>query len=101
LLEQIWLPLPAFDALAASDTAAWGDLLYPVYAERCGVFVQRAVDEITFAPFTAAQARPLGLAPGHPAAVVTRSAFDLAGRCVEHRITRGDAHAFHYTVTLT
>lgn len=101
LLEQIWLPLPQFQALASSDTAVWGDLLYPAYAERCGVFVQRAVDEITFAPLTAAQSRPLGLVAGHPAAVVTRSAFDLAGRCVEYRITRGDAHAFHYTVTLT
>jgi GntR family transcriptional regulator len=101
LLEQIWLPLPQFQALASSDTAAWGDLLYPAYAERCGVFVQRAVDEITFAPLTAAQSKPLGLVAGHPAAVVTRSAFDLAGRCVEYRITRGDAHAFHYTVTLT
>jgi GntR family transcriptional regulator len=101
LLEQIWLPMPQFEALAGSDTAAWGDLLYPVYAERCGVFVQRAVDEITFAPLTAAQAKPLGLVAGHPAAVVTRCAFDLAGRCVEHRVTRGDANAFHYTVTLT
>ena len=31
----------------------------------------------------------------------TRQAYDLGGRCVEFRITRGDAHAFHYTVTLT
>jgi GntR family transcriptional regulator len=65
------------------------------------VQVQRAVDEIGFAPLSAAHARPLGLAAGHPAAVVSRSAFDLAGRCVEHRITRGDGLAFHYTVTLT
>jgi GntR family transcriptional regulator len=101
LLEQIWLPLPEFQALADGATADWGDLLYPAYAERCGVQVQRAVDEISFAPLSAAQARPLGLAAGHPAAVVSRSAFDLAGRCVEHRITRGDAHAFHYSVTLT
>lgn len=101
LIEQIWLPLPAFQALADGASADWGDLLYPAYADRCGVHVQRAVDEIGFAPLSAAHARPLGLAAGHPAAVVTRSAFDLAGRCVEHRVTRGDAQAFHYTVTLT
>lgn len=101
LLEQIWLPLPLFQLLAEGDTADWGDLLYPAYSDRCGVQVQRAVDEIGFAPLSAAQARPLGLAAGHPAAVVSRSAFDLAGRCVEYRITRGDAQAFHYTVTLT
>lgn len=101
LLEQIWLPLPGFAALIEGDPADWGDLLYPAFAERCGVCVRRAVDEIGFAPLSAAHARPLGLAAGHPAAVVSRSAFDLAGRCVEHRITRGDANAFHYTVTLT
>jgi GntR family transcriptional regulator len=101
LLEQIWLPLPRFAALIDGDPADWGDLLYPAFAERCGVRVQRAVDEIGFAPLSAVHARPLGLTAGHPAAVVTRSAFDLAGRCVEHRITRGDANAFHYTVTLT
>jgi GntR family transcriptional regulator len=30
-----------------------------------------------------------------------RSAYDVTGRCVEHRISRGDAHAFHYTVSIT
>ncbi len=101
LLEDIWLPLPLFDALADGPTAAWGDLLYPLFAQRCGVHVARAVDEIAFGTATAAQARALQLSAGHPCAVVTRRAFDLAGRCVELRHTRGDAHAFHYTVTLT
>jgi len=32
---------------------------------------------------------------------VTRQAYDLAGRCAELRITRADAFAFHYTVTIT
>ncbi len=101
LLEQIWLPLPDFAPLAELPLAQWDDLLYPMYAARCGVHVHRAVDEISFSSLGAAQARPLGLAPGHPAAVVGRSAYDLSGRCVEWRISRGDAHAFHYTVTLT
>src|SRR4051812_10884200 len=42
LLEEIWLPLPAFDALVEGDPREWGDLLYPLYAERCGVHVHRA-----------------------------------------------------------
>jgi GntR family transcriptional regulator len=63
--------------------------------------VQRAVDDIGFGLLAAAQARLLALPAGHPAAVVTRQAYDLSGRCVEWRTTRGDAHAFHYTVTLT
>ncbi|MES2399581.1 MAG: GntR family transcriptional regulator [Pseudomonadota bacterium] len=99
--EEIWLPLPMFAELADSDTAAWGDLLYPLFAERCGIYIHRAVDEIAFGTLTAAQARHLALSAGHPCALVTRSAYDLAGHCVEVRFTRGDAHAFHYTVTIT
>ena len=101
LLEQIWLPLPDFEALASGPTDAWGDLLYPLYAQRCSRPVHRAVDEIGFAALAAGHAALLGLAAGSPAAVVTRQAFNLAGRCIEHRVTRGDALAFHYTVTIT
>lgn len=101
VLEEIWLPLPLFARLAEDDTAAWGDLLYPLFAERCGVHVHRAIDEISFGVLTAGQARHLSLAAGHPCALVTRSAYDLAGRCIETRFTRGDAHAFNYTITIT
>ena len=101
VLEHIWLPLPEFEPLAASDAGDWGDLLYPLYAERCGVRVHRAMDEIGFGSLSTTQARHLGLAAGHPCAVVKRTAHDIAGRCVEVRITRGDAHAFRYAVTLT
>lgn len=101
LHEQIWLPLPLFAALADSDPAHWGDLLYPLFAERCGVHVQRAVDTIGFGNLGAVHARALRLPAGHPCARVQRQAYDLAGRCVEWRITQGDAHAFHYTVSIT
>jgi GntR family transcriptional regulator len=101
VFEEIWLPLPLFTEVAESDTAAWGDLLYPLFAERCGIHVHRVVDEISFAALTATQARHLALAAGHPCALVTRNAYDLAGHCVEVRFTRGDAHAFHYTVAIT
>lgn len=101
LLEDIHLPLALFQPLADSPTGEWNDLLYPMFAQRCGVHVQRAVDEIGFGTFSAGQAAHLGLPAGHPAARVVRRAFDLAGRCVETRTTLGDAHAFHYAVTIT
>lgn len=101
LVEDLWLPLPAFDALAHGATDDWGDLLYPLYAARCGLHVHRALDTIRFEPLGAAHARLLALEPGHPCASVERVAFDLAGRPLEFRRTRGDAHAFRYTVTLT
>ncbi|MFG5408284.1 UTRA domain-containing protein [Piscinibacter sakaiensis] len=101
LLEEIWLPLPLFAALAEGDPAGWDDLLYPMFAQRCGVHVARAIDEIGFCAAAAAQAAVLGLPAGHPCARVQRRAFDLGGRCVESRRSLGDAHAFHYTVAIT
>lgn len=100
LHEEIWLPLPLFAPLLDGDPADWGDLLYPAFAERCGVHVHRAVDAISFASLGAAHARALHLATGHPCARVQRQAFDRVGRCVEWRTTLGDAHAFHYTVSI-
>jgi GntR family transcriptional regulator len=101
LLEELWLPLPLFNALVDSEPASWGDLLYPYFAERCGVHVHRVVDQISFAQLNATDARALKLDIGHPCALVQRQAYDLAGRCVEWRITRGDAMAFRYTVSIT
>lgn len=101
VFEEIWLPLPLFSRLATGDPAGWSDLLYPLFAERCGVHVHRAVDTIGFGSLASAQARALRLPAGHPCARVQRQAFDLSGRCVEWRITQGDANAFHYTVSIT
>lgn len=101
LYEQIWLPLPLFAPLTDGATDDWGDLLYPMFAQRCGVHVHRAVDTIGFGSLGAAEARALRLPAGHSGARVQRQAFDLAGRCVEWRSTVGDANAFHYTVSIT
>ena len=97
LLESIALPLPLFAPLAASEPADWGDLLYPEYQRRCGVVVHRAEDELSFDTLGASNARRLGLTKGHPCVRVRRQAFDLAGRCVEARVTLGDAFDFQYT----
>ncbi len=101
LFEELWLPLDLFGPLANDDLSAWDDLLYPMFARRVQVHVHRALDDIGFAQLSAMQAQHLGLPAGHPCAQVQRSAFDLTGRCVEVRTTTGDAHAFHYTVTIT
>lgn len=102
LLERIWLPLPDYAVLVDDDPDAWGDLLYPMYAARCGLTVHRAVECIEFGqPASAEDAALLELAPEQPCAVVTRSAFDVGGRCIEWRVTWGDARAFQFTVQLT
>ena len=82
----------------------WGDLLYPLFAERCGVHVHRAVDTIGFGSLAAAQARALRLPAGHPCARVQRQAFDLAGplRRVAHharRCQRLPLHRLHHLRT--
>lgn len=101
LLEELWLPLDLFEPLADDDLAGWDDLLYPMFARKLQVHIHRALDDIGFGQLSATQARHLGLTAGHPCARVQRSAYDLSGRCVEWRTTRGDAHAFHYTVNIT
>ncbi len=97
LLETIVLPLPLFGPLADSDTEDWDDLLYPMYQQRCGVVVHHAQDDLRFAQLNVTQASRLKLEPGHPCVLVERQAFDVAGRCVERRTTRGDAFSFTYT----
>ncbi len=100
LLETIILPLPLFGALADLDTDAWDDLLYPMYQQRCGVVIQKTQDSLSFSQLNATQAKRLKLAAAHPCVLVERQAFDMAGRCVELRTTRGDAFAFKYTAQL-
>lgn len=97
LLESIWLPLPRCEGLQQLPPAQWGDLLYPLLGSACGITVQRAVDEVTFRTLAPDEAALLALPDAHPCAVVTRHAFDLAGHCIEYRLTRGDAFAFRYT----
>jgi GntR family transcriptional regulator len=100
LLEQLTLPLPLFDALTLSDTAAWDDLLYPMYQRVCNVSIYRAEDTLGFGLLSAEQATLLQLDAGHPCAQVQRRAFDMHGHCVELRTTLGDAFAFQYTAQI-
>lgn len=97
LLEHLWLPLPAFNALQASDTTTWGDLLYPLYQRLCGITVNKAEDDLRFGLLTREQSALMRLDSGHPCVQVQRRAFDLTGRCIELRNTLGDAFAFQYT----
>ena len=100
LLESIWLPLPRCAALQDTPVAEWGELLYPLLSQRCGITVHRAMDEVTFRLLDADEADLLALPVSHPCALVTRQAFDIQGHCIEYRLTRGDAYAFRYTAEI-
>jgi GntR family transcriptional regulator len=88
LLESIALPLPLFGNLADSDTHNWDDLLYPIH---------KTQDHLSFSQLNSTQAKRLNLPVLHPCVLVERQAYDMSGRCVELRTTRGDAFAFKYT----
>jgi GntR family transcriptional regulator len=96
LLETLWVPHGPFKALLDVDKKDFSPLMYPMYAERLGITVNRAVDELSVDRLSAAQARTLDLPVGHPALRVERVAFDLAGRRIEFRVTIGNADHFRY-----
>jgi len=100
LIESIWLPLPRCAPLQDLPVSDWGDLLYPLLWQQCGITVHRAMDEVTFRPLGAEEAASLALPDGHPCALVTRQAYDIQGQCIEYRLTRGDAYAFRYTADI-
>ena len=100
LVETIRLALPPFEPLADLPLTQWGDLLYPLYQQHAGVTVIRAQDELSFSLLGALDAAALRLSERHPCVLVMRRAFDLQGRCVELRHTRGDAFSFHYSAQL-
>lgn len=96
LLETIWLPHGLFSPLLEIKPSEFAPLVYPMYAERLGITVNRVVDELSFSRLSSPQARVLDLPVGHPALRVERVAFDLAGRRVEFRTTVGNADNFRY-----
>src|SRR3569833_3550514 len=61
LAEEIWLQQSRFAAILEIDTAEFGDLLYPLYEERCGEVVVSAEEVLTVEIANEMQARLLQL----------------------------------------
>jgi GntR family transcriptional regulator len=100
LAEEIWLPKSHFEALLALQPEDFGDLLYPLYEERCGQIVVSADENLSIELATAMQARLLRLDEGAPLIVIERLAFDLERHPIEWRRSRGPATRFHYHVEI-
>lgn len=100
LLEDIWLPLPAFAALADVDPDDFGDLLYPAYEQRCGIVVARAEEVLTVRKAAAGEALLLRCKKNDPLVVVERTARAHDGSAVEWRRSRGGADDFRYRVEI-
>lgn len=100
LAEEIWLPLPRFDAIAALRLDQFEDLLYPLY-ERCSRQVVASATEILRVDQADARtASTLGIALSSPLIRVQRTAFDFAGVPIEWRSTSGAATGFEYQIEI-
>lgn len=100
LAEEIVLPFQPFRAFLRLPADAVGPLLYPVYAEACGIVIARAEETITFGPCPAVPARLLRKRAGSPAVAIERVAYGLDGRPKEWRRSWGPAELFHYRVEI-
>ncbi len=89
LAEEIWLQKSRFEAVLALAPEDFGDLLYPLYEERCGQIVVSADENLSVELATAMQARLLRL-----------EAFDLERHPIEWRRSRGPATRFRYHVEI-
>ncbi|MCC8963992.1 GntR family transcriptional regulator [Bradyrhizobium sp. Pear76] len=96
LAEEIWLERSRFEAILSLDTAEFGDLLYPLYEDRCGQVVVSADEILTVEIANEMQSRLLRLEANAPLIMVERLAFDLERRPIEWRRSRGPADRFRY-----
>lgn len=100
LAESIWLPRARFEALLDLDTSEFGDLLYPLYEERCGQVIASAEEDLTAEAVDDVHARLLQLQPGAPVIVVERVALGYDRQPLEWRRSRGSAARFRYHVEI-
>ena len=100
LAEEIWLSADRFKALLTLHPSEFGDLLYPLYDERCGQVVVSANETLTVELANPMRARLLKQEPGAPLIVIERLAFDLEKQPIEWRRSRGAASKFRYHVEI-
>lgn len=100
VLEDIWLPRSRFGPLLEIDPREFGDLLYPLYEQYCGVMVASARETLSAEAVAARPARWLQLEPGAPVIVIERVALSADRRPVEWRQSVGPASEFRYQVEI-
>ena len=100
LLEEIWLPFARFSALMTLELADFGNLLYPLFEERCGQTVASAQETLTAESADAVTAAHLGITQGKPVIVIERLAFGYDQKPLEWRRSLGPADGFRYRVDI-
>lgn len=100
LAEDIVLPLAPFRSFLDVPPTEVGPLLYPVYADRCGIFITRAEEVITIVPCPAPEARLLRCRAGASVVCIERLAFSLDDTPREWRRSYGPAARFRYRIDI-
>lgn len=99
-IEDIWLPLPKFNALLEIDPSEFPALLYPLYEQQCGLAVVSAKEELMVEKVSPEHARVLGIEPNDPVILIERITSDVTGQPLEWRRSRGAAEKFRYQVNI-
>lgn len=100
LLEEIWLPHARFGALMRIDLPDFGNLLYPLYEERCGQTIASAQETLTVESADAKVANQLHMQADQPVVVIDRLAFGYDRQPLEWRRSRGRADRFRYQIDI-
>ena len=100
LAESIWLPKAKFAALLDIDTDDFGDLLYPLYEQRCGQVIASAEETLTAEAVSDHNARLLQLPAGAVVIVIERVALGYDRLPLEWRRSHGPADQFRYHVEI-
>lgn len=100
LLEEIWLPHARFGALMHIDFPDFGDLLYPLYEERCGQTIASAQETLTVESAQAPVAEQLHIHAMQPVVVIDRLALGYDRHPLEWRRSRGRADRFRYQIEI-
>jgi GntR family transcriptional regulator len=100
ILETILLPAARFPGFALPVGREMQDELYVLYQRDFAVTVARAEERLAAVLATPEQAATLTLPPGTPLLEIARTAFDVAGRPVERRVTLLDTTSYRYVSAL-
>jgi GntR family transcriptional regulator len=96
VLDDLWLPGPAFKGLTLERMESWRGPLYRLFEAEFAVHMVRAEEKLRAVAATADDAALLGVAPGTPLLSVERLSYTYGDRPVELRRGLYVTTAHHY-----
>jgi GntR family transcriptional regulator len=100
MVEDIWLPRDPFQDFLKVPLDEIGALLYPAYANICGLVIVDVKEAITVEKADHETAKMLQIEPSEPIVIIERTAFGYEGNPLEWRRSKGRASQFQYHVEI-